>query len=194
MTERVVTATRLRDDQRLAVELDGRAWVVLDPIVAARLDLTVGVTPSPAAIAEAEEAARRDGALQRGARLVARRSHARGELEQRLARTSGAEAARAAADRLEALGAVDDERHAAEVAAHRLRTGWGPARIAHDLAAVGVAEAVISAALADLDADAVLDGAALALGGRTGAAGGQRLAARGFDEDVAERLLGVPEP
>ena len=193
MAERVITATRLRDDQRLAVDLDGEAWIALDALEAARLGLEVGAILDAAVIAEAETSAARDGALQRGARLVGRRSHARGELERKLARTSGDDAARDAADRLAALGALDDERHARELAAQRLAAGWGPGRIAHDLEAAGVAEAVIVATLAALDADEVLAAARHAVGDRTGAAGWQRLGARGFDEETAERLLGLPD-
>ena len=193
MGERVITATRLRDDQRLAVELDGEAWIALDPLDAARLGLDVGTILDDAGIADAEALAARDGALRRGARMVGRRSHARGELERKLARTSGDEAAREAADRLAAMGAVDDERHARDLAAQRLAAGWGPARIAHDLAAAGVADGVITATLAALDPADVLDAARRAAGDRAGAAGWQRLAARGFDEDVAERLLGLPD-
>ena len=193
MAERVITATRLRDDQRLAVDLDGEAWIVLDALEAARLGLAPGTSVDAAAIAEAEAAAARDGALQRGARLVGRRSHARGELERKLARTSGDDAAREATERLAALGALDDARHARELAAQRLAAGWGPARIAHDLEAAGVAEADVAATLAALDPDAVLAAAQRAVGERTGAAGWQRLAARGFDEEIAERLLGLPD-
>lgn len=193
MGERVITATRLRNDQRLAVDLDGEAWIVLDPLVAARLGLDEGTAPSSAAIAEAEREAARERALRQGARMVARRSHARGEVERRLERSTGADAAREAADRLAEIGAIDDERHARELAAHRLTAGWGPQRIAHDLAQAGVTDPVAAATLTELDPEAVLTAARRALGDRRGAAGWQRLAARGFDEDTAERLLGLPQ-
>ena len=190
---RLVTATHLRDDQRLAVDLDGERWIVLDAVAAARLGLDVGVELDDDAVAVAEETAADERALARGARLVGRRSHARAELERRLARREGEAAARSAADRLAELGAVDDERHAAEVAQTRLRSGWGPGRIEHDLLAAGVAEQTVREAIDALAEDDVDAAARLALDGRQGAAGWQRLAARGFDEDAAERLLGPPD-
>jgi SOS response regulatory protein OraA/RecX len=190
---REITAVCTREDLRLAIELDGKAWIILDALTAARLGLDVGRTPHPDVIAEAETEARQERALVRGAALVGRRSHASGELEQRLARRDGDDAARAAVERLTALGAVDDVRHANELAEHRLRSGWGPARIEHDLATAGVDVALIRATLAALD-DTRLDAAAhVALGRRDGLAGWQRLAARGFDEAVAERLCGLPD-
>jgi regulatory protein len=190
---REITAVCTRDDLRLAIELDGKAWIVLDALTAARLGLELGRTPHPDVVAAAEAEARQERALVRGAALVGRRSHASGELEQRLARRDGDDAARAAVERLTALGAVDDVRHASELAEHRLRSGWGPARIEHDLIAAGVDLTLVRTTLAELD-DARLDAAArVALGSRDGPAGWQRLAARGFDEAVAERLCGLPD-
>ncbi len=193
MASREITAIRTRDDQRLAIELDGKAWIVLDALTAARLGLDLGreVHPDVAHAAEAE--AKRERALQRGAQLVGRRSHASEELERRLARRDGDEAARDAVDRLTAMGAVDDARHAAELAEHRLGKGWGPARIDHDLTAAGVEDALIRETLAALDEEAVLAAGRIAIGDRTGAEAWQRLGARGFDEAVAERLVGLPD-
>lgn len=188
--ERVVTAARPRDDQRLALELDGRRWIVLDALTAARLGLEEGRSLDDAAVARAEDEARHERALHRAATMVGRRSHARADLERRVARRDGADAASAAAERLAAIGAVDDERHAAELIDLRLRQGWGPARIEHDLLEAGVEEALVRAAVAAIDPERVGDAARIALGSRTGADGWRRLAARGFDEDVAERLAG----
>ena len=190
--DRVVTATRPSGDQRLAIELDGKRWISLDVLTAARLGLAEGRALDERAVEAAEDEARRERALRRAARLVGRRCHARADLERRVSRSDGEAAAAAAAARLAELGALDDQRHAGEVAAHRLGAGWGPARIEHDLLADGVDEAIVRACIAGLADDAVDEAARRALGTRTGAAGWQRLAARGFDEDVAERLLGEP--
>jgi hypothetical protein len=57
----------------------------------------------------------------------------------------------------------------------------------------GLDEALIRATLADVDDDQVDAAARIALGKRVDAEGWQRLAARGFDESVAERLLGLPD-
>lgn len=193
MGERAITATRMRDDGALAVELDGSVWLAVDPLTASRLGLVVGAVLDAATIAETEAEAARGGALRRGARLAAQRSHARGELERKLARTAGDDAARAAADRLTEIGALDDARHARDLADHRLDAGWGPARIAHDLALAGVAEELIAQTLAAIEPRRLEAAARGALGTRTGADGWRRLAARGFDDDTAERLLGTPD-
>ena len=190
MPARVVTAIAAKDTQRVAVELDGDPWLVLDALTAARLGLAVGCELDAARVGEAERLATEERALQRGAALIGRRSHARTELEAKLARRDGAEAARAAAQRLQDVGAVDDTRHAAELAAQRLRSGWGPARIDYDLAQAGVDADLRATALAALDPGAVEAAARLAVGDRCGEAAWRRLAARGFDEDMAERLAG----
>ncbi len=192
MAARVVTAVQPRTDLRVAIELDGNPWLGLDALVATELGIYVDASLSTTTKRKAEQNARAARALDRAAAMVGRRSHARGELEQRIAKREGADAARMAADRLESIGALDDTRHAAEVAAHRLASGWGPARIAHDLEVAGVDQAEIQACLQNLD-DAVVERAAvLAIGARTGAEAWQRLASRGFDESVAERLVRLP--
>jgi regulatory protein len=193
VASREITAIHTREDLRLAIELDGKTWIILDALTAARLGLAEGYAVHPDVVAEAEHEARRERALLRGAKLVGRRSHARGELEQRLARRDGDEAARDAVDRLSELGAVDDVRHAANLIEHRLAKGWGPARIEHDLSVAGLDEALIRTTLADLDDEQIDAAARIALGARVGVDGWQRLAARGFDESVAERLLGLPD-
>ena len=192
MAARVVTAVQPRTDLRVAIELDGNPWLVLDALVATELGIFVDATLSASTKRTAEQRAREARALDRGAAMVGRRSHARGELEQRIAKREGADAARQAADRLEAIGAIDDARHASDVATLRLTTGWGPARIAHDLEVAGVAPAEIQDCLAHLDDAAIDQAAQLAIGTRTGVEAWQRLASRGFDESVAERLVGQP--
>lgn len=192
MAARVVTAVQPRTDLRVAIELDGNPWLVLDALVATELGIYLDASLSTTTKRTAEQSARAARALDRAAAMVGRRSHARGELEQRIAKREGADAARLAADRLESIGALDDTRHAAEVAAHRLASGWGPARIAHDLEVAGVDQTEIQACLQHLDDVAVDRAAAIAIGSRTGAEAWQRLASRGFDESVAERIVRLP--
>ncbi len=192
MAARVITALAAKGDQRLAVELDGKPWIVLDVLTVRELGFDRGLVLSAAEKTNAEAKAREQRALARAASMVGRRSHAKAELERRLTQRDGADAARSATERLAELGAVDDGRHAREVAQHRLRAGWGPARIAHDLATAGVAEAEIAEALASITSDDVEAAARTAIGTRTGAEAWQRLSARGFDEETAEHIAGVP--
>jgi len=126
--------------------------------------------------------------LSRAGVLLSRRSYGPAELEARLARGAGTDAAAAAVSRLVEHGLVDDRVHAEALAVTRLGQGWGPARIRHDLDRAGVAAAIVREVLDGLSPEA-LDGAARrAVDGRTGASALSRLGQRGFDEDVAERL------
>ena len=192
MTSRVVTALVAATRGRVAIELDGDPWLVVDLAVIVHHQVAVGCILEAASLAAIDSEARAQLALERGAKLLSRRSHARGELESRLARKDGAEAAQRAAERLAELGAIDDERHAQEVAASLLQRGWGPARIEHDLTAAGVAEALVRSTLAAVSADRIDAAARVAIGSRLAGDAWRRLASRGFDEDVAERLAGPP--
>ncbi len=128
--------------------------------------------------------------MRRAGELLARRAHGRDELRRKLARGGDEEVAAEVIDDLARMGYVDDERYAAALAEHRLVRGWGTLRIEHDLAAAGVPEGVINAAIASLDRDAVREAALRAIGSRTGAAAARRLGSRGFDEDIADALAG----
>jgi len=192
MSTRVITALTAKDDHRCAVHLDGAPWVVLDALTVRTLGLDVGVVLTVEEKRRIDQTAREERALARAATMISRRSHGKAELEQRVARRDGAEAARAATDRLAELGAVDDRRHAREVAQHRLDAGWGPDRIGHDLIVAGLADEDIRAALAEVDSEAIDAAARKAIGSRTGVEAWRRLHARGFDEDVAERLVQLP--
>ena len=132
----------------------------------------------------------RDRAMRRAGHLLARRAHGRAELERKLARRTDPDLAAAVTDDLAAMGYVDDARFAAALAEQRLQQGWGPLRIAHDLEVAGVPEAIATAAVHGLDGDLVRAAARRAIGDRTGVAALRRLGARGFDDDVAEQVLG----
>ncbi len=174
---------------RVVVELDGRRTLVLDATDAARLGLVEGATVDADLLAQAESAARRTTGLDAAARLLARRSSSRAEISRSVARHADAATAEEVASTLVAHGLIDDAAHARAVVERRLAAGWGPERIEHDLAAAGIERATADAALAAIDRAALLAAARVALGGREGAAGWRRLAARGFDEDVAEDVL-----
>jgi regulatory protein len=129
--------------------------------------------------------------MRRAGELLARRAHGRDELRRKLARGGDDEIAGEVIDDLARMGYVDDERYAAALAEHRLTRGWGPLRIEHDLIGSGMPEAVVNAAIAALGREDVREAAVRAMGDRVGAAAARRLAARGFDEDVAGELGGL---
>jgi regulatory protein len=176
---------------RVAVEVDGEPWLVLEEGDVLRLGLCTGLAVDDGLHERATAAAATATATRRAGRLLARRPLASADLEARLAPAAGAAAARDVVGRLEAVGIVDDRTFAAQLAEERLRRGFGPAAIEALLLQRGVGEALAAEVAATLDPGAVLRAARVAAAGRTGAAGWRRLGSRGFDEDVAEAVLGA---
>jgi regulatory protein len=176
---------------RVAVEVDGEPWVVLEEGDVLRLGLCTGLDVDDGLRERALTASRTATATRRAGRLLARRPLARADLEARLAPAAGGVAARTVVGRLEAIGVVDDRALAEQLAGERLARGFGPAAIHALLLQRGVGEDVAAEVVGGLDAEATLAAARVAAGGRTGAAGWRRLGSRGFDEDVAEAVLGA---
>lgn len=83
-------------------------------------------------------------------RALERRPHARADLGRRLLRRGLASAAvEAALARADQAGLLDDQAFARHYVATRAERGRGPARLARDLALMGVARASIDAAIAE---------------------------------------------
>ena len=156
-----------------------------------------------ALLATLRQAARLDDLERRLIRLVAIRSRSRAELDRRLERWDVSPHDRSMLlERLSQAGLLDDRRFAHDLSDSLRRRGQGSARAAHDLARLGVDDAVTSAVL---DEHARADGeiAATILARRFGpppydAATVRRaaglLARRGFDEDVIRPLLSLDDP
>jgi SOS response regulatory protein OraA/RecX len=178
---------------RVSVEVDGADWLVLEEADVLRLGLHAGLALDDALASQAAAAAREADATRRAGRLLSHRPRSRAELERRLKPTAGAVTAGVVTERLEQLGVVDDRAYARALADERLRRGYGPGAIRHLLAERGVEEPLAADVVDELDGDDVLAAARRAVAGSTGAAAWRRLAARGFDEDVAEAVLGTPE-
>lgn len=95
---------------------------------------------------------RRHEAMSRAARALARRDLSKRELGERLERSRVAPAARdEAVARLAGVGIVDDERLARRRAELLAERGSGDALIRHDLAARGIADELVEAALTALE-------------------------------------------
>jgi regulatory protein len=130
-------------------------------------------------------------------RLLAQRQHSQAELRQKLARR-GCEPAEVdtALRRLAELGYLDDGAYASALVARRARSR-GPAAIAAELAARGVARATAAAAVAELDRDEMLRAARRLVAASAGVdptrlAG--RLQRRGFPADVVRAVLHDRDP
>jgi regulatory protein len=184
-----LTAVLGDDEGLLCLELDGEPWCRVEPMVVSRHGLEVGEIVPATVRRRVERAARDRSTVERAAAMLARRPYARADLERRLARRSGTTSARRALRRLDEVGALDDRRYATELAETRLRAGWGPFRIRHDLEQAGVGEEIIGETLESIDDAEWAAAEETAIGARTGVEAGRRLVARGFDpERAAERF------
>lgn len=149
------------------------------------------------------EAAETDAAYAQGLRLLARREHSRRELHRKLGDRGHPEAAVAVAlDRLEAEGALSDRRFAEEYARSRFAKGYGPRRVAAELAGHGLTGPDLEATRLERSAERELAAAQLrrrfgavpASGSTEQARRARYLQRRGFDPDLcAELVRGNPE-
>jgi regulatory protein len=111
-------------------------------------ELRVGIVADEAALAMLERAADTEGALRSALRSLARRAHARNDLDRRLRRKEHPPAAiTIALDRLTDQGLIDDEAYARGYVETRAARGRGPMRVKRDLMAMGVERSIVDLAL-----------------------------------------------
>lgn len=144
------------------------------------------------------EAAEADAAYAQGLRLLARREHSRRELARKLIDRDHPEAAvTAALERLETEGALSDRRFAEEYARSRFAKGYGPRRVAAELAGHGLSGADLEPAHLERSAERELALAQLRrrFGGNPAndraeqARRASYLQRRGFDPDLSSELV-----
>ena len=130
------------------VEVDRGRFASLPAESIEWLGLEVGAALSPALLERLRQLADVEAAQRAALRALARRAHARRDLERRLTKKQHPPAAvRAALERLAARGLLDDGRFAEQYAAVRATRGKGPARILADLLAQGVERGVAEVAV-----------------------------------------------
>jgi regulatory protein len=147
-----VIVTALEPDPRrpgsVRVLVDGRAFATVDTAAASALE-----PGGPLAEATAERLARAadaEAAYRTVLRALERRPHARADLGRRLLRRGlAAEAVEEALARAERAGLLDDAAFARHYVATRTERGRGPARLARDLLALGVARPHVEGAIAE---------------------------------------------
>jgi regulatory protein len=133
---------------------------------------------------------------------LARREHARVELEGKLRRAGiGADECTVVLDRLEAEGLLSDARFAENFVRSRRERGYGPLKIAAELRQRGVSEIIVNSDLANLDGK-WLEVARTLYRKRWGAGEipdyrekarrARFLSGRGFPEDIVRRVLRDP--
>jgi regulatory protein len=154
----VPTLTGLAPDPRQPgyrlVEVDRGRFASLPAAALEPLGLRLGAELVPAVLDRLRELADVEAAERAALRALARRAHARRDLQRRLVKKQHPpRAVDAALERLAALGLLDDRRFAEQYAALRATRGKGPTRLIKDLLAQGVerrtAEAAVGQALDD---------------------------------------------
>jgi len=139
----VPTLTALAPDPRQPgyrlVEVDRGRFASLPVAALEPLRLEVGAALAPAVLHRLRELADIEAAERAALRALARRAHARLDLQRRLVKKQHPPAAvDAALERLASRGLLDDRRFAEQYAALRATRGKGPARLLGDLMAQGV--------------------------------------------------------
>ena len=137
------TLTALAPDPRQPgyrlVEVDRGRFASLPVAALEPLRLEVGSRLAPAVLDRLRELADIEAAERAALRALARRAHARLDLQRRLVKKQHPPAAvDAALERLASRGLLDDRRFAEQYAALRATRGKGPARLLGDLVAQGV--------------------------------------------------------
>ena len=137
------TLTALAPDPRQPgyrlVEVDRGRFASLPVAALEPLRLEVGAALAPAVLHRLRELADIEAAERAALRALARRAHARLDLQRRLVKKQHPPAAvDAALERLASRGLLDDRRFAEQYAALRATRGKGPARLLGDLMAQGV--------------------------------------------------------
>lgn len=133
-----LTAIEPRRHRLVQLFLDGEPAVKIDAATAQEARLRAGMEIDDETLHELllkSDAAR---AKEKALYLLEHRPHAKRELEQKLTRTVGEDAARAAADRMEELGLIDDEDYARRLAQEYARKGCAAARTVQELVRRGV--------------------------------------------------------
>jgi len=167
----VPTLTALAPDPRQPgyrlVEVDRGRFASLPLEALEPLSLQLGVELTPAVLSRLRELADVEAAERAALRALARRAHARQDLQRRLVKKQHPPAAvEAALERLTIRGLLDDHRFAEQYAALRATRGKGPARLLRDLQAQGVerrtAEDAVRRALEEEGIDPALEARAVA--------------------------------
>ena len=165
------TLTALAPDPRQPgyrlVEVDRGRFASLPLEALELLSLQLGAELAPAVLDRLRELADVEAAERAALRALARRAHARLDLQRRLVKKQHPPAAvEAALERLTIRGLLDDRRFAEQYAALRATRGKGPTRLLRDLQAQGVerrtAEHAVRRALEEEGIDPALEARAVA--------------------------------
>lgn len=150
----IITETRIRRGQLYCLVLDGEPAVTVDRKTFDESRFRVGSSISEEQLAQLLEESRRRRAGEKALYLLSMRDHSRAELERKLARESGKEAAAQTAERMEELGLVNDEAYARRLARDlRLHRHYPLRRTVQEMQAKGIDRRTAEQAAAEVDTD-----------------------------------------
>lgn len=135
-----LTAAEPRRKGLTQLFIDGEAAVKIDTEVFTRAGWQPGDELTDEELYELIQQSDARRAQEKALYLLEHRNHSKKELTDKIARTAASrEAAKAAADRMEELGLIDDEAFAREHAREMfLRKRWGPGRVKQELRLKGI--------------------------------------------------------
>lgn len=148
-----------RKKGRILIKMDSGDLLRVTEEELLRFGLSVGIELDEERLGALHASAKTSSAKAAAASIIGSRALSKKELTRRLVRKGAEETdARAAADWLEDIGAVDDANYAAAVVRDYGRRGYGPARVREELRHRGVPRELWDAALEELpDSGEILD-------------------------------------
>lgn len=148
----LVTAIEPRKKCLSALFLDGEFVKNIDTETLAVKGWKIGREVSDEELYELIQASDGRRANEKALYLLEHRSHSKKELAEKIRRTASPEAAQMAADRMEALGLIDDEAYARDFAAMLLnRKGYSASRTRYELQQKGINKELSAQIVAELD-------------------------------------------
>lgn len=155
-----LTAAEPRRHRLTQLYIDGEEAVKIDTETFLRWGLKPGDEITDEELRELLQESDARRAQEKALYLLGHRAHSKKELTEKIARTAASqEAARAAADRMEELGLLDDGEYARRYAQELFtRKCWGPMRVKQELRLKGIAPEIIEELLEEYgDGDAALE-------------------------------------
>ncbi|NBK78970.1 regulatory protein RecX [bacterium D16-76] len=155
-----LTAAEPRRHRLTQLYIDGEEAVKIDTETFLRWGLKPGDEITDEELRELLQESDARRAQEKALYLLGHRAHSKKELTEKIARTAASqEAARAAADRMEELGLLDDGEYARRYAQELFtRKRWGPMRVKQELRLKGIAPEIIEELLEEYgDGDAALE-------------------------------------
>lgn len=126
----------------------------LDGDMLSESGLHTGDAPDDAELESLRSRAQERKAVNKALVLLSYRDYSLKELSQKLLRDFPQDAAQAAAERMEELGLINDEKYAGKLAQHLIgEKGWGSRRVAYEMARRGIGREIIDQTLSENDDD-----------------------------------------